>query len=93
MATREPATTPRKCRSCSQDILWVVWPKTGKKMPVDAVPDMRPPPKGGKIVLAYNREADELRAEMFRPEHGPKRNRFTSHFTTCPNANEHRGSR
>jgi hypothetical protein len=60
-------------------------------MPVDAVPDQRPLPKGGTIVLTHNRENDELRAEKFyEPKHGAQRNRYTSHFSTCPQADQHR---
>ena len=69
-------------------MLWVRT-STGKKMPVDAVPDLRPPPKGGDFLLTYNREAQELRAERYRPSiHSEKlpdgsfRNRYTSHFRT-----------
>jgi hypothetical protein len=77
-----------KCRSCGADVLWVQW-RSGRSMPVDAVSDMRPPPKGGALVLfisdgklfvhTYDAVAD-----------GPSRRRFTSHLATCPNASEHR---
>jgi hypothetical protein len=85
------AAAAGKCRSCGADVLWVQW-RSGKRMPVDAVPDMRPPPKGGTLVLfvshgklfvhTYDAVAD-----------GPKRNRFTSHFATCPEAGEWRKGR
>ena len=42
----KPVTEPTKCRSCNTDVLWVRW-DSGKRMPVDAVADMRPPNKGG----------------------------------------------
>lgn len=87
-----PVTEPSKCRSCKQDVLWVVWPKSGKRMPVDAVSDNRPPPKGGDIVLTlHGGEYGELQAEKFNPGlHGLKRNRYTSHFATCGQADEWR---
>lgn len=89
----KPCTEPGECRSCSAEILWVVWPKSGKRMPVDAVPDMRPPPKGGDLVLAlHGGEFGALHVEKYSPQrHDSKRNRYTSHFATCPNAAEHRG--
>lgn len=64
-------------------------------MPVDAEPDMRLPPKGGNLVLTLKGGSfGELICEGYRmDEHGFKRNRFTSHFSTCPNASEHRGGR
>jgi len=88
----KPCTDPSKCRSCHAEVLWVVWPASGKRMPVDAEPDMRPLPKGGDIVLTVHGGAfGELRAEKFNTRaHDTKRNRYTSHFATCPNADEHR---
>ena len=88
----KPVTDPSKCRSCGAEILWVKWPTSGKRMPVDAEPDWRPLPKGGDIVLMLRGGAfGELLAEKFNAErHGQDRNRYTSHFATCPNAAEHR---
>lgn len=88
----KPITEPSKCRSCGQDILWAKWPTSGKRMPVDAEPDMRPPPKGGAIILTlHGGEYGELLAEKYdAPRHGRERNRYTSHFSTCPQADEHR---
>lgn len=85
-------TEPSKCRSCGQEILWGLWPTSGKKMPVDATPDMRPPDRGGgKVVLSLDRRANVLKLAKFDPQqHDEKRNRYTSHFATCPNAAEHR---
>lgn len=87
----KPVTEPSKCKSCGADILWAVW-TSGKHMPVDAVPDMRLPPKGGNLVLALRGgEFGELLVEKYvMATHGFKRNRYTSHFASCPNADEHR---
>lgn len=80
---------PAKCRSCQADVWWVQWPSSGKKMPVDSEPDMRPPPKGGNLVLT--KRGDQLLVEKYDPaKHDAKRNRYTSHFSTCPNADQHR---
>lgn len=87
------ATEASECRSCSAKILWVRWPQSGKHMPVDAVPDMRDAKEGGgDIVLTLKGgKFGELIAEKFyAPKHGEKRNRYTSHFATCPNADAHR---
>lgn len=86
--TSRPVTEPSQCRDCNADVLWVKWPKSGKKMPVDAVADNRGVQRGGgKIVLTLTGgEYGELIAEKYyRPKHGDKRNRYTSHFDTCPN--------
>ncbi len=81
---------PAKCRSCGADVWWVLWP-SGKKMPVDSEPDMRPLPKGGSLVLTLRKESRELHVEKFDPtKHDAKRNRYTSHFATCPNSDDHR---
>lgn len=86
-----PVTDPSKCRSCGADVLWAQW-ASGKKMPVDAEPDMRTPGKGGTLVLSVRGGAfGSLIVEKYdEATHGVKRNRYTSHFATCPNADEHR---
>lgn len=87
----KPITDPSKCRSCGAEVLWVVWRESGKRMPVDVEPDMRPPPKGGTLALTLSGGPfGTLFVEKYVPEMGPKRNRYTSHFATCPNASEHR---
>lgn len=84
-------TDPTKCRSCGADVLWVRW-ESGKRMPVDTEPDMRPR-SGGNIVLTLRggQELGELVADTYRADkHDPKRNRYTSHFATCIHADQHR---
>lgn len=90
----KPVTDPSTCRSCGAEVLWAEWP-SGKRMPVDAEPDMRPPPKGGELVLSVRGGAfGKLIVEKYVPEmHSPHRNRYTSHFATCPNAETHRSAR
>lgn len=88
----KPVTEPTKCRSCNADVLWVRW-DSGKRMPVDAVADMRPPGKGGgNLVLTLKGgQFGELICDRFdSTKHDAKRNRYTSHFATCPNAEQHR---
>lgn len=59
--------------------------KSGKRFPVDAVPDNRPPPNGGTLVLSlHGGPFGELMAEKFWDrKHDAKRNRYTLH--ECPN--------
>lgn len=91
MSRTPPVTEPSKCRSCRQDVLWAEWP-SGKRMPVDAVPDMRPPPKGGALVLSLRGGGHgQLLVEKYDPaKHDKKRNRYTSHFATCPQGDDWR---
>lgn len=91
MKQSRPVTEPTKCRSCKMDVLWAQW-ASGKKMPVDAVSDNRQPPKGGDLVLTLRGgEYGELLVEKYDPgRHGQKRNRYTSHFATCGQADDWR---
>ena len=87
----KPCTEPSECRSCNAEVLWAVWP-SGKRMPVDAVADNRPPPKGGDLVLSLQGgEFGHLIVHKYDPQrHDAKRNRYTSHFSTCAQADEWR---
>lgn len=89
-----PVTEPTECRSCKAEVLWAI-SRAGKRMPVDAVADNRPPPKGGTFVLALvGGEHGSMVFEKFDPaRHDAKRNRYTSHFSTCPQAGEWRKSK
>ena len=90
---QKPVTEYSQCRSCGADILWAKWPTSGKSMPVDAVPDMRPPDKGGGglVLTLHGGEYGKLLLEKFDvARHDAKRNRYTSHFQTCPDAKTHR---
>lgn len=92
MSDEKKCTDWSKCRSCGADILWAKT-RTGKNMPVDAVPDMRPADrKGGDFVLATRGgEYGTLHTEKYDPRfHDAKRNRYTSHFATCPKSDAHR---
>ena len=73
-------TTIATCKSCGARIMWAVT-STGKKMPVDARESSR-----GNLTL--ERQPDgELLARYVSPGAGT----HTSHFATCPNADQHRG--
>ena len=68
-----------KCRSCGADIVWAKTTK-GKAIPLDPAPV-----EGGNIYLS----ADDV-ALVTTPGERPL---HVSHFTTCPQAAEHRRPR
>lgn len=73
------------CRSCGAEVIWTVT-KTGKKMPVDAKPD-----PDGKLIVWKNDAGVHARYEDDAPAFVQNRpSRFTSHFATCPQAQQHR---
>jgi hypothetical protein len=67
-----------RCRSCDAEILWVKT-QSGKKMPVDKEP-VPLPPGLFQLFAPANEEAYVRSAPALR----------TSHFATCPNADQHR---
>lgn len=85
---RHFATGARSVRHearCTASIYWVAMP-SGQAMPVDVAPDA-----GGGFVVTVRPGTGQLRAEAFlASEHGGARNRYTSHFATCPSAAAHR---
>lgn len=76
---------PSECRSCKALVLWVVWAHSGKRMPVDVTPHLI-----GNVVVSYRASANQMIAEVYKPALHPNRNRYMSHFSTCPNATQHR---
>lgn len=84
-------TLPSTCRSCSATVYWVIWPDSGKRMPVDAqpVPD-------GNIILTHRVAVNQLwaaQAAKLDPELLKTRKRYVSHFSTCPDSKAHRKPR
>lgn len=75
-----------KCRTCQADIIWVVMAKSGKKNPLNAVPD----PEKGNVwqapddswVTVSGSERDGL---MTKGE-----TLYLSHFATCAQSKQHR---
>ncbi len=95
-------TDQSKCRSCQAAVYWVVT-ANGKKMPVDAEPT-----GNGGFYLFQRPERGDVEAHLAavhvkssRPEDeaviaGASRrgqNRYTSHFETCPQREQHRRTR
>ena len=80
-----------KCRSCGADIIWIKM-ASGKAMPCDAAKisysTALPPSAKGDDVLTLVTDRGTVVQTVFDPagdKHG-----YTSHFATCPNANQHR---
>jgi len=71
------------CRSCGAEIVWCAT-RAGNRMPVDAEPS-----SAGDFVIVQDDESGKLLTHKApRDYSGPK---HTSHFATCPHADEHRG--
>jgi hypothetical protein len=73
------------CSSCSAAIIWATTVDR-KKMPLDRQDD----PAG--IVLAYQDHLGTFHCRAYIPGEAfaPPWKRYTSHFATCPKADEHR---
>jgi hypothetical protein len=74
-----------KCRSCGEDVLWIVWRKSGRRMPIN--PEPKPAPFG-QILVAYRRQSNELIAEKARGKVPERRKLYESHFATCAQRQE-----
>jgi hypothetical protein len=80
-----------KCRSCEASIYWV-FTEHGKRMPIDADPSaagnvVLTVRLGGRIAVVLPPESlfeDEAITELRQQA------RYTSHFVTCPHADEWR---
>jgi len=70
------------CRSCGAPVEWGVSVVSGKRMPLDAEPD----PEG----LFYLERGDVTTVGPMDPTLYPNRKRYTSHFATCPDAEDWR---
>jgi len=79
---------PSECNTCGAPMYWART-RDGKAIPID----VKPTPKGN-ILLTYNQSRDDLNAKVYAPNNThnipPGRNRYTSHFATCPDADKHR---
>lgn len=94
--TKKEAKKPSTCRSCGQPIIWARSKKTDKPMPVD--PDPSPE---GNVQLYRNDETGKVTFTSYSAEYaagirakaeaaGRPCTLRTSHFQTCPHADQHR---
>lgn len=76
------------CRSCGASILWAVTGAQRRPIPLDAVPAV-----DGNIEL--DRTTDPPYAKTWGTSHAWSEgtHRYRSHFSTCPQAAEHRRRR
>lgn len=77
-----------QCRSCRRPITWAIT-RNGKRMPMDAVPV----DDGDWRIELVDGERRIVRIVPGGPELDPGVERYSSHFVTCPNADEHRRPR
>jgi hypothetical protein len=80
------APRPGECRTCKAPIYWAAT-ALGKSAPFDAKPN----PEGGWWLA--RKPGGQTVATVAPPHEQPARNRYTSHFATCPNAAQHRRPR
>ena len=83
------------CKSCRAIVVWSVT-LAGKRMPLDHAPS----PDGRFFVFVPDDPREPLqcanvseRSERAEEARYTDRPRYTSHFATCPNAEEHRRKR
>ncbi len=80
-----------RCRSCDEPIRWTITEKHGRRMPVDAEPVLTA--RGFRLLDGPEYGDGETLVSRFvtRPEPGERL--YLSHFSTCPNADQHRRPR
>lgn len=78
-----------RCKSCGAEIIWITM-RSGKSMPCDAKPITyrATVPGGPERTLTLVRPDGRIATGVFDPDADEKG--YTSHFATCPNANQHR---
>lgn len=79
------------CRSCGQEIRWVVMASTGKRMPLDPDPNF----EKGNVAFIEGGEHDSKAMTLGGPildqaRATQKDALYVSHFATCPQAAKHR---
>lgn len=81
-----------RCSSCQAEILWATTPK-GKAMCLD----VEPSEAGTSITRLRVGDGNKVRILCFYKAPGepvsPGEKRRTSHWSTCPNAAQHRGNK
>lgn len=78
------------CRSCEAEVLWVRTER-GRRMPLDPVPvDLRTHSGTGLFVLRDEHSPEGPLALAVGGSEFPLERHYTSHFATCPQAEEWR---
>lgn len=72
-----------KCRSCGAEMMWARAENSGKRIPLDA----EPTPTGNVILCGYGEDVVCRYLKKDEPHDG---NRYTSHFASCPQAQQWR---
>lgn len=85
-----------RCKSCPDDVTWVVMARTGKRAPLNAEPD----PERGNVLIANADDAEifkvdvgqaiTLAGDALTEERASGRDLYLNHFATCPAARSHR---
>ncbi len=77
------------CRSCGKPMLWLknAKEKTGKSNPIDAEPNAE---KGNMLVDLKNETYQVLTSEDLAKAKRGNMKLYSSHFATCPDANNFR---
>lgn len=76
-----------ECRSCGAEIKFIKL-KSGKWNPVNPAKRTLIRDCGNEVVITDNGEV--IRGKFATLEEGANAEGYTSHFATCPNANQHR---
>lgn len=77
----------RRCRSCDAPIFYALSVKNRRPMPIDSIPD-----PNGNLLVRQGKQSTNLYAQVDTSKEGDEE-RYTSHFATCPQANEWRNDR
>lgn len=82
-----------ECKSCGAEILWVETEK-GKQMPLDAKPSPDGRFRKERVEHDAAMKRDRKIVHFVRDDELEENTRklYTSHFATCPDADEHRVS-
>jgi hypothetical protein len=78
------------CRSCGAEVIWTITQR-GKKMPIDVGPD-----DSGNVTIEQKVDPNDGKDKWYSTVHRDgvvtDSTTYTSHFKTCPNADQHRGN-
>lgn len=80
-----------QCRSCHAPVMWAKNDKTNKPAPLDDLPS----PEGNIVLLAVvDSTGDPIYHVLTKKDRAERahegRQKYTSHFSTCPNRVQHR---